>query len=155
MRVERDFEELFELFSKHEVRYCIVGAYAVGFYARPRYTKDIDVFVGTAEDNARRIVAALDEFGFGSLGLTERDFRTPGVIIQLGYEPLRIDLITSIEGLEFDQVWGRRRAARYGRQEVFFISLEDLITAKGLSSRTQDQADLELLTDALNRQQEA
>jgi hypothetical protein len=145
MRVERDFEDLFELFNKHDVRYCVVGAYAVALYAKPRYTKDLDILVDATKENAERILAALNDFGFGSLALAEGDFCEPGMIIQLGYEPIRIDLITSIEGLQFEHVWQRRTTAPYGEQQVSFIGLEDLISAKRISNRMQDQADVELL----------
>ena len=152
MRVEKDFEDLFELFNKHDVRYCVVGAYALALYAKPRYTKDLDILVDSTKENAGRILAALDDFGFGSLALTEGDFCEPGIIIQLGYEPLRIDLITSIEGLPFEHIWQRRTTAPYGEQRVFFIGLEDLIAAKKIANRKQDQADVELLEVALERQ---
>ncbi|MBW1608994.1 MAG: hypothetical protein JRJ74_12975, partial [Deltaproteobacteria bacterium] len=85
MKVEKDYEELLELFSKHSVRYCIIGAYALAFYARPRYTKDIDILVENSTENARNVLKALHEFGFGSLPLSEEDFIEPGQIIQLGY----------------------------------------------------------------------
>lgn len=154
MRVEKDFEDLFALFNKHDVRYCVVGAYAVALYARPRYTKDLDVLVDATNENAGRILAALDDFGFGSLALTKSDFCKPGMIIQLGFEPLRIDLLTSIEGLSFDEIWQRRTTAFYGEQQVFFIGLEDFIAAKKIANRKQDQADVELLEEALKRQKE-
>lgn len=153
MRVEKDFEDLFALFNKHDVKYCIVGAYALALYAKPRYTKNLDILVNSTKENARRILAALNDFGFGSLALTERDFCEPGMIIQLGYEPLRIDLITSIEGLPFDQIWQRRTSAAYGEQRVFFIGLEDLIAAKKIANRKQDQADVELLEAAWKRRE--
>jgi predicted nucleotidyltransferase len=151
MRVEKDFEDLFALFNKHNVRYCVVGAYALALYAKPRYTKDVDILVDATRENAGRILAALDDFGFGSLSLTKRDFCEPGMIIQLGYESLRIDLITSIEGLPFEQIWQRRAVALYGKQKVSFIGLEDFITAKRIANRKQDQADIELLEAVLKR----
>lgn len=154
MRVERDYEDLFALFNKHDVRYCVVGAYALALYARPRYTKDLDILVDTTKENAGRILTALNEFGFGSLALTKSDFCKPGMIIQLGFEPLRIDLLTSIEGLSFDEIWQRRVTASYGEHHVFFIGLEDFIAAKKIANRKQDQADVELLEEALKRQKE-
>lgn len=85
-------EDLLGLLNKHNVKYCIIGSYALAFHARPRYTKDIDILVGNSIENAQKILDALNEFGFGSLQLTEEDFTEPGQIIQLGYEPVRVDL---------------------------------------------------------------
>ncbi|MFZ2602849.1 MAG: hypothetical protein WAX79_02470, partial [Candidatus Omnitrophota bacterium] len=99
MKREKDYEDLLRLFNKHKVRYCIVGAFAVAFYALPRYTKDMDILVNPGIDNGRRIVNALKEFGFKSLKLTEEDFSREGKLVQLGYEPVRVDLITSISGV--------------------------------------------------------
>jgi hypothetical protein len=90
-------------------------------------------------------LAALDEFGFGSLNLAVEDFSTPGNIIQLGYEPVRFDILTSIKGLEFADVWGSRIQGSYGKQTVNYIDRQNLIRSKKLSNRAQDKADLELL----------
>ena len=143
--VQKDFVELLGLFNKHRVRYCIVGAYAVAFHVRPRYTKDMDILVEPSIDNGRRVVAALKEFGFGSLKLTPADFARPNRFVQLGHEPVRVDLITSIAGCTFEQVWKHRARGRYGKQWVHFIGREELIHNKQLSARRQDYADLELL----------
>lgn len=145
MRVEKDYEELLESFNRHDVRYCIIGAFALALHARPRYTKDIDLLVDPTPGNAARILAALRDFGFASLNLAEQDFSRLGQIVQLGYEPVRADIITGIEGLPFDEVWEHRVTAPYGRTPASFISLTDLITAKKLSNRTQDRADVEVL----------
>jgi len=133
------------LFNKHSVRYCIIGAYALAFYVRPRYTKDIDILVENSTENARNVLKALQEFGFGSLPLSEKDFIEPEQIIQLGYEPVRIDLITSISGMDFQEIWENRSVGRFGRQQAFFIGMNDLIATKKIANRSQDKADLELL----------
>lgn len=151
MKVEKDYEELLKLFNKHNVRYCIVGSYALAFYARPRYTKDMDILVEPSTQNARRILEALQEFGFGSLPLSEQDFTEPGMIIQLGYEPVRIDLITSIEDMDFKKIWQNRARGQFGRQHVPFIGLQDLITCKKITNRSQDRADLEMLLEVLKK----
>ena len=145
MKTEKDYEEFLELLNKHNVRYCVVGAFALAFHVRPRYTKDIDVLVEPTSDNAKRLLIALDEFGFGSLNLAVEDFSTQGNIIQLGYEPIRIDIITSIKGLEFVDIWESRIQGTYGKQTVNFIDRQNLIRSKKLSNRAQDKADLELL----------
>ena len=145
MHVEQDFEELLALFNRHDVRYCIIGAFALALHARPRYTKDIDLLVDPIPANAARILAALREFGFASLNLTEQDFTRPGQIVQLGYEPVRVNIIAGIDGLPFGDLWERRVTAPYGSTPASFISLTDLIAAKKLSNRTQDRADVEVL----------
>jgi hypothetical protein len=127
------------------VRYCITGSYAVAFYAKPRYTKDIDILVEPSRENAERVVKALCDFGFDSLGLKEEDFIREKRIIQLGYEPVRIDILTSIEGVSFSDVWKNREKGFYGKEEVFFIGKKELIENKKTSDRKQDAADLEVL----------
>lgn len=145
MKTEKDFEELLKLFNKNKVRYCIVGAYAVAFYAEPRYTKDMDIFVEPDKDNARRIIKSLAEFGFKSLTLEEKDLIRKGKIIQLGYEPVRIDLITSIEGCSFKEVWKNRAIGTYGKQKVIFIGFNELIKNKKKTGRKQDNVDISIL----------
>lgn len=145
MMVEKDFEEFFALLNRNDVRYCIVGAYAVAFYARPRYTKDMDIFIDRDQINARKLVKALNEFGMEELGLSEDDLMKEGTIIQLGYEPVRIDLFTSLSGCTFHEVWENKQLGDYGNEKVFFIGLEDLIRNKKSTQRKQDEADLELL----------
>jgi len=121
MKVEKDFEELLKLLNKHRVRYCIVGAFAVGFYGYPRYTKDMDIFIEPSLKNGQKIVKALAEFGFGSLNLAPEGFSKKGMIIQLGYEPVRVDLVSSIKGCSFSYVWKNRTTGRYGEQRVFLL----------------------------------
>ena len=145
MKAEKDYEELLRLFNKHKVRYCIIGSYAVAFYARPRYTKDIDILLDRSADNSRRVVQALNEFGFESLSLSEKDFQKKGTIIQLGYEPLRVDLLTGLEGLPFSRAWTNKKRGFFGKQSVPFISLADLILLKKKSKRLHDKIDMELL----------
>ena len=126
-------------------RALLVGAHAVAFHARPRYTADIDIFVEPSEENARRVLAAVEEFGFGALRFTVSDFATPGHIAQLGIEPNRIDIITSIKGVTFEEAWSSRVEATYGGHRVFFIGLEELIRNKEAVGRGRDVDDAELL----------
>lgn len=151
MHIEKDYEELLELFNKNKVRYCIIGAYAVGLYGKPRYTKDIDILVEPNAENACRIVKSLDEFGFKVLGLKTEDFEQEGKIIQLGYEPVRVDLLTSIKGCSFEEAWKNKKTFFYGKQKVFFIGIDDLIKSKKASGRKQDKADIEILLQAKKR----
>lgn len=150
-KAERDFEDLLRLFNKHNVKYCIIGAFAVAFHAVPRYTKDMDIFVAASEKNAGNIVGALNEFGFGTLQLSRADFSSEGRIIQLGYEPVRVDIVTSIDGCTFAEVWKGKRVGRYGNEKAYFIGIEELIKNKRASRRKQDQADLEILAAAKKR----
>lgn len=145
MKTEKDYEEFLALLNQHEVRYCIIGAFAIAFHARPRYTKDIDILVEASDDNAERILKALDDFGFGSLDLAVDDLTAKGNIIQLGYEPIRIDIMIEVKGLDFSDVWQNRVSGPYGRQTVYFIDRKNLIALKRNSDRAQDKADLELL----------
>jgi hypothetical protein len=145
VKTEKDYEEFLKLLNKHDVQYCIVGAFALAFHARPRYTKDIDILIKATAENAKKLLLALDEFGFESLNLTVEDFSTRGNIIQLGYEPVRIDILTSIKGLEFAHIWQNRVQGPYGKQTVNYIDRQNLINSKKLSNRAQDKADLELL----------
>ena len=150
MKTEKDFEDLLKIFNKHKVRYCIIGAFAVAFHARPRYTKDMDIFIEPTLTNAKKVLKALKDFGFGSLTLSPNDFTKKGKFIQLGYEPVRIDLVTSIPGCTFSQTWKNKAIGPYGQQKVFFIDLHDLIKNKQASNRKQDKADLEILQKQMN-----
>jgi hypothetical protein len=148
MKVEKDYEEFLGLFNKHNVKYCIIGAYAVAFYAKPRYTKDIDILVEPSKDNAQKILKVLEEYGFGELSLSLEDLTCEGNILQLGYEPLRIDILNKLEGFQFHDIWQNRVIGEYGSERVYFIGLEDLIRNKKQSNRPTDQIDIDLLEKA-------
>ncbi len=141
MELDRDFSEFIASCAAHEVRFLIVGGYAVAVHGHPRFTKDLDVWVWLDEQNADRIVAALQDFGFGSLGLTPADFLVEDTVIQLGYPPKRIDILTQVDGVDFDSCWPRRVEIEVGGQRVPFISAEDLVANKKASGRPQDLAD--------------
>ncbi len=148
MRVEKDYEEFLRLLNKHKAKYCIIGSYAVAFHAKPRYTKDIDILIEASPLNARKIKKALDEFGFKELTLSVSDFTQKRRIIQLGYEPVRIDILTSVEGFNFESIWKNRAEGMYGREKAYFLGLDDLIKSKRLSRRVEDKIDLEILSKA-------
>ncbi len=145
MKIEKDYQEFLRLLNKHRVKYCIIGSYAVAFYGYPRYTKDIDILIEKELANAKNLIKALREFGFSSLDLKAEDFLEPGTIIQLGYEPIRIDIITSIKAVNFDRIWANRKRGKYGKSQVNFIGLEDLKRLKRRFGRHIDKADLEFL----------
>ena len=133
--------------NRNAVKALVVGAHAVAFHAKPRFTKDFDLLVEPSEENAARIVRALEDFGFGALGLGTTDFATPGRVVQLGVAPSRIDLATSIDGLTFDEAWAGKVAGSYGQQPVWYIGRAELIRNKEAAARPQDLADLSWLRE--------
>jgi len=145
MEIHSDFKELLELFNKHEVEYLIVGGYALAFHGAPRVTGDIDLFVRPTSENAERIIAALDDFGFGSLTLSRKDFATPGMVVQLGVPPVRIDIITGVSGVSWEKAYSCKVTGRYDDTPVFFIGRGDFITNKRATGRAKDAADIEAL----------
>ncbi len=145
MEIQKDFKELLELFNSHNVEYLIVGGYALAHYGVPRYTGDIDLYVKPDAINAKEIVNALNDFGFGSAGLTESDFSFPGKVAQLGVPPVRIDIITSITGVTWEDAFKGRSKGTYGGLDVYFLGRDQLIGNKKAIGRKKDQADLEAL----------
>ena len=145
MRTEKDFKKFIKLLNKNEVRYLIIGSFAFSYYAEPRFTKDIDFFIEPTEENAERILKTLTEFGFDSLSLKSKDFQELDQIIQLGVAPVRIDLLTSISGIDFPSAWRNRIKGNYGSISANFISKADLIKNKKAVGRPQDIADVEKL----------
>ncbi|CAN5779391.1 nucleotidyl transferase AbiEii/AbiGii toxin family protein [soil metagenome] len=142
MDLDRDFREFVGSFIGHEVRFLLIGGYALAAHGLPRATGDLDTWVWLDRDNASKIIAALDEFGFGSLGLSVDDFVEPEIVVQLGYPPHRIDIITSIDGVDFDDAWERRMMVNVGGVEVPIIGREELILNKIAAGRPQDLADV-------------
>jgi predicted nucleotidyltransferase len=141
-----DFKEFIQLLNKHKVKYLLVGGYAVSLYSRPKSTQDIDVFIESSMPNANKILKVLDEFGLASLEITVNDLTTNDRVVQLGVTPLRIDLMTSIEGVKFAKAYKNRTKITYwGVRNVSFISYKDLITNKKTVGRKKDIEDLEWL----------
>jgi hypothetical protein len=145
MRIEKDFKEFIALLNENKVKYLIVGGFAFAFYVEPRYTKDIDILIEASEENSKKIIDALTAFGFGNVGLKEENFQKPDQIIQLGYAPVRIDIITSIAGVTFESAWKNKIEGKYGDIACFFISKEDLILNKQKTGRPQDITDVKKL----------
>jgi hypothetical protein len=143
--LQPDFKELLGLFSKHKVECLIVGAYAMAFHGAPRYTGDLDVMLNPTSENAERVLAALEEFGFGSLGLSPEDFIRPGQVVQLGQPPLRVDLLTSLTGLSWEQAFAGRQEGKFGALPVFFLGKKELVLNKKKLGRHKDLADIESL----------
>lgn len=146
-KLPKDLREFVELLNDKGVKYVVVGGYAVAYHGHPRFTGDIDLYVEPVADNAERILAALSAFGFGELELAVRDFTDPDNIVQLGLPPNRIDLLTSISDVTFDQAWADRVSAQLDGVPVAFISKELLLRNKRASGRPKDLADLTELDD--------
>ena len=143
MQLSSDFRDFLALLGKHHVQYLVVGGYATSVYARPRYTKDIDIWLQCSPDNGQRVVNVLHDFGFGSLGLQTKDFAQPDTIVQLGYEPNRIDLLTELKGLDFDPCYLRKQQFKLDHDlEIALISRKDLLINKRAVGRPQDLADV-------------
>lgn len=145
METPSDFRDLLGLFNAHGVEYLLVGGYALAFHGAPRFTGDLDVLVKPDPENAKRIVAAIDEFGFGSTGLGVGDFGAPDKVVQLGVPPVRIDLMTSLTGVSWDEAWSGKVGGRYADLDVFYIGLEEFVKNKRALGRHRDRADLEAL----------
>ncbi len=143
--IGKDFREFIALLNKNEVKYLVVGGYALAFHGHPRYTKDLDIWVWTEHKNAGNIVKALEEFGFSSLELKEDDFLKPGYVVQLGQPPNRIDLLTSVTGLAFDACYASKVQLDIQGSVVDFVDLENFKKNKKALGRHQDLADLENL----------
>jgi len=146
MELDKDFNEFVELFLEHNVRFLIVGGYALAAHGLPRATGDLDAWVWVNPENAQNIMLALNAFGFQNLSLTESDFSKEDSIIQLGYPPFRIDILTSIDGVVFDQAWEKKIVVELNGMNVPFIGRDDLITNKKAAGRPQDIADVSRLT---------
>lgn len=145
MEIQEDFRELFALLNAHDVAYLIIGIYALAFHGAPRYTGDMDILVRPDGDNARRILDALDDFGFGSLALTIEDFTKPNQVAQLGVPPVRVDIVTSITGVSWEEAFAGRVAGQYGDIAVHYIGRKQFIANKQAVGRKKDLSDIEAL----------
>jgi hypothetical protein len=143
----RSTSELLESFGAQGVEFVVVGGFAVAFHGYPRFTGDVDLLVRPTPPNAARIMRALATFGFGATGLSEEDLVSPGSVIQLGRSPNRIDLLTSIDGVDFDAAWASRVPGVLGEVELAFIAKDLLLRNKASVRRPQDLADIAHLTE--------
>jgi hypothetical protein len=146
MIFNQDFREFIELLNKHNVRYLLIGGYAVAIHGHPRYTKDLDIWIQMDQSNAENLLEALDSFGFSSLDLNVDDFLKSDHIVQLGYPPNRIDLMTSPKGVNFNTCYASREIIDIDGLKINIIDLENLKKNKKATGRAQDLADLENLT---------
>ena len=145
MELSQDFREFFQSLNANGVRYLVVGGFAVALHGHPRYTKDIDVWIDCTAANSKRMVHAMADFGFDSLGLKAADFQESGQVIQLGIAPNRIDILMSLTGLNFRRCYPQRVTAEFDGVVVNFIDVESLKVNKRSTGRAQDQADVENL----------
>ncbi len=143
--LSKDFKEFIKLLNENNVKYLIVGGYAVAFHGHPRYTEDLDIWIELSIDNAANLLKALNQFGFGSLGLSLEDFLAADQIIQLGYPPNRIDILTAAAGVDFETCYYSRVSTTIDETQVEFIDIENLKMNKLSIGRPQDLADTENL----------
>lgn len=145
MDISSDYKDLFKILNKYKVRYLVVGAYAVIYYTEPRYTKDIDIWVKADSENARKVYAALKEFGAPLKGILQKDFTSEGLVYQIGVAPVRIDIIMGLPGVEFDSAWSKRIKTEYAGVSINVMGKQDLIESKKAAARPQDALDLKRL----------
>jgi hypothetical protein len=145
MSLQKDLREFIELLNALKVRFVIVGAFAVAYHGYFRYTSDIDLFIDSSLENATRIFRAVEQFGFGDLKLTVEDFTQEDQVVQLGVSPNRIDVMTFLSGVSFDEAWASREQGELDGLSVPFISRDMLKRNKTACGRLQDLADLEYL----------
>ncbi len=141
-KLEKDFLDFLDLCGKQGVKYLVIGGYAVSIHGYPRYTKDLDIAIELSDENAARTVMVIQEFGLGSFGLTKEDFLKKNFVTQLGYAPLRIDVLNDIEGVPFLEAWQKRKEVTYEGVLIHFIGYEELLILKKLAGRSQDMADV-------------
>ena len=143
MILAQDFEDFVKLLNQYQVEYMIVGGYALAFHGKPRHTGDLDIWINISEENAERMLKVLKAFGLSSMGFEKEDFLKPGYISQIGYPPLRIDILNSIDGVEFKDAI--RKMKKMEIEEDFsinYIGLDDFIKNKQISGRSQDLTDI-------------
>jgi hypothetical protein len=145
MKKSQDFKEFIKLLHDHKVQYLIVGGYAFAIHAEPRFTKDLDVFIQVSSENASKVIQVLTDFGFKSMNLTVSDLTAPDQVIQLGYPPLRIDILTGISGIDFESAWDNKVEGKYDGQTAYFIGKEDLRKNKLATGRESDKLDAKKL----------
>jgi hypothetical protein len=145
MIFEEDFIDFVQLLNVHKVKYIVVGAHALSFHGRPRHTGDLDIWVKPEEENANKMVRVINDFGFASLGLKKEDFLQENQVTQLGYPPLRIDILNSISGVNFDDAYKEKIETEIDDLKINFISVSDFITNKKATGRAKDLGDIESL----------
>ena len=145
MTLDPDFEDFIKLLNHHEVDYMIIGGYAMAFHGKPRYTGDLDIWIDISESNAQKMLLVIEDFGFVSLNFDKEDFLRENLINQLGYPPLRIDILTSIDGINFRDAYPQKQVILIEDFTANYIGLNDLIQNKNAGGRQQDLVDVNTL----------
>ncbi|RZK50665.1 MAG: hypothetical protein EOO99_00375 [Pedobacter sp.] len=151
MTLSEDFEAFINLLNQYEVEYLVVGGYALAFHGHPRFTGDLDIWINTSVKNANKMVQVLTDFGFGSIGFTPDDFLEENTISQIGYPPLRIDILNSIDGVNFHEAFKHKVEIEIEDLKIKYIALGDLIKNKKAAGRTQDLLDVKILTSKFKK----
>ena len=145
INLEKDIIDFIKLCNEHNVKYLVIGGYAVSIHGYPRFTKDIDVCIEMSELNASKMFEVIKDFGFGSLKLKREDFLKKDLITQLGFPPLRIDILNDLDGVSFEEAWNNKKIVALENVPVNFIGYNELLIVKQKSGRSQDIADIEKL----------
>ncbi len=145
MAVNKDFEDLLHALNQEKAKFLVVGAHAVICYTEPRFTKDLDIWIQTKTDNAKKVFNALQTFGAPLKNLTYEDFLKGDMVFQIGMDPNRIDILMGVEALDFDKAWKNKKSSKYGKEKIYILSVNDLIKNKKKLGRLQDKLDLERL----------
>lgn len=147
MVINKDFREFIALLNAKEVKYLVIGGYAVAYHGYPRYTKDIDFWIWLNEDNAKKIIEAIHAFGMSSMNIKVEDFMSADTVIQLGMPPNRIDILTDLETLDFEDCYAQREIANFDGLNIAMLDLDNLIKSKLNAGRPQDKVDAKKLTE--------
>lgn len=145
INLESDFLDFIALCNSHEVRYLVVGGYAVSIHGYPRSTKDMDICIEMGEENAAKMIRVIKDFGFAGLNLSTSDFLAKDFITQLGYDPLRIDILNDLDGVSFEEGWQNKKVVNISGVEINFIGYNELLKVKAKAGRPQDIADISML----------
>jgi hypothetical protein len=143
--MHQDFLDLLRAFNDRDVRFLIVGAYALAVHGRPRATGDLDVWVDATPENAAKVMSALEQFGAPVADVSTEDFSQPGIVFQMGLPPVRIDVLTELTGLTFSEAWSTRTRAAFGPVTADVIGREAFIRNKRATGRARDLGDIEAL----------
>ena len=145
MVLDENFKEFIRLLNANDVKYLVIGGFAVAYHGYPRYTKDIDFWIWANPDNADKLLQTVHDFGFGTLGLQKEDLLNETNVIQLGYEPNRIDLIMGLEDMDFETCFAQRQDAEFENLPIYFLNLDDLVKNKLSTGRLKDKVDAQTL----------
>jgi len=145
MNLDKDFEDFVVLLNKYEVTYMVIGGYALAFHGQPRHTGDLDIWIDVSDNNAQKMLSVINDFGMASLGLKKVDFLQKGTITQIGYPPLRIDILNEIDGINFKDAYLNKLIIDIEGLPINYIGLDDLIKNKQTTGRKQDLTDVNAL----------